>query len=275
MSHTTEPKIGDTVSVLFEGVSIVGMVIGHDKKDGMPIFDYEYDHKYKTASGEIATVKAVKWAWLRQIVKPLPAPEIPVQSSVDNPVRPGPVIYEFGTAPKATALGYILETLTHGDEAMVLAKFQNQDVILVKGASLFGKDTEYEFGVFKRPKNMQAVEMKKQISSDAAAVRYARNSTFLPDARVTGFLTDADIGRFCVGTLHGADQKPGGEFVRFEAVGLDNRNGYELVKTAEGVAYVIVAYADYAKERGISHLQEHMRINADFYADRLKTTWKL
>lgn len=111
------------------------------------------------------------------------------------------------------------------------------------------------------------------MSTTMSAVNYAKSCAFLPDARVAGFLLDADIGDICFGTLHGTDRPFDDMFVRFEAVGLDNRNGYDLVKTADGVAYVIVGYSDHAKDRGVSHLQEHIRVNTDFYDARLLQTW--
>lgn len=105
------------------------------------------------------------------------------------------------------------------------------------------------------------------------AVNYAKSCRFLPDARVAGFLTDADIGHICYGTLHGADRPPEDMFVRFEAVGLDSRGGYDVVKTADGHAYIIVSFAKDAKARGVSMLREHMQINQDFYETRRKDTW--
>lgn len=106
------------------------------------------------------------------------------------------------------------------------------------------------------------------------ALNFARRKAFLPAARVAGFLVNADIGPISWGELHGADQQPGDEFVRFEAVGVDHRNGYELVRTADGAAYVVVTYADHAKVRGLTHLREHIAANPDWYAARVAATWQ-
>lgn|GEM_PF-6229130 len=113
----------------------------------------------------------------------------------------------------------------------------------------------------KLEKIMKALNIK-------AAIEYARQETFLPDARVAGVLVNADIGPVSFGELFGADRPAGQEFVRFEAVGIDNRNGYDIVRTAQGVAYAIVTFAEHAKQRGMSHLKAHIVANPDFYAGR-------
>ena len=67
--------------------------------------------------------------------------------------------------------------------------------------------------------------------SNELSILYAKRTRFSADARVAGVLVNADIGPVCWGELHGADRPPGQEFVRFEAVGVDNRNGWEPLKT--------------------------------------------
>ena len=109
--------------------------------------------------------------------------------------------------------------------------------------------------------------------SNELSILYAKRTRFRADARVAGVLVNADIGPVCWGELHGADRPPGQEFVRFEAVGVDNRNGYNIVKTSDGVAYAIVSFAAHAKERGMSHLKSHIAANPDWYAARLAATW--
>ncbi|TDS73437.1 hypothetical protein [Comamonas sp. JUb58] len=105
------------------------------------------------------------------------------------------------------------------------------------------------------------------------AICFAKRKRFLPDARVTGILINADIGPVCWGELHGADRPAGQEFVRFEAVGVDNRNGYDIVQTADGVAYVIVSFAAHAKARGLTLLKNHIAANRDWYMARFAATW--
>lgn len=112
-----------------------------------------------------------------------------------------------------------------------------------------------------------------QGTAEQQAISFAKRARFLPDARVAGVLVNADIGPVCWGELHGADRPNGQEFVRFEAVGVDNRNGYDIVKTADGVAYAIVSFAAHAKDRGMAHLKSHIAANQGWYAARLATTW--
>lgn len=99
-------------------------------------------------------------------------------------------------------------------------------------------------------------------------IEYVQSFPFAPDARVTGYLIKADIGPTSYGFLYGADLPPGKNFVTFEAIGVDSRGGYEMVRTAAGVAYVIVTYAPHARERGLRHLKEHIGANPDHYAAR-------
>lgn len=99
------------------------------------------------------------------------------------------------------------------------------------------------------------------------SLRYALSQVFAPDTHVLGVLVDADIGPVSYGTLFGNDSvAKDGEFIRFTAVGTDNRNGYSIVKTDAGHAYAIVSYAEHARERGLSHLKAHIQANPAYYA---------
>lgn len=106
-----------------------------------------------------------------------------------------------------------------------------------------------------------------------AAIRYAASEIFLPDARVAGVLVDADIGPISYGKLYGADRPAGQEFIRFQAVGTDHRNGYDIVRSASGKAYAIVTYASHAMDRKMQHLKEHIAANQDWYQSRCGA-WK-
>jgi hypothetical protein len=114
---------------------------------------------------------------------------------------------------------------------------------------------------------------KKQSSAvisltEQRGLDYVRTFPFAPDARVAGFLTQADIGPTSFGQLHGTDLPDGANFVKFEAIGIDSRGGYDIVRSGAGVAYVIVSYAAHARERGLSHLKNHIGANPDHYAAR-------
>lgn len=104
--------------------------------------------------------------------------------------------------------------------------------------------------------------------AEALGVQYVKSFPFAPDARVDGYLTKADIGPTSYGFLHGADLPPGENFVTFEAIGVDSRGGYDIVRSAAGVGYVIVTYASHARERGLGHLKDHIGANPDYYAAR-------
>jgi hypothetical protein len=104
--------------------------------------------------------------------------------------------------------------------------------------------------------------------ADKLGLQYVQSFPFAPDARVAGYLIKADIGPTSYGFLYGADLPPDGNFVTFEAIGVDSRGGYDLVRAAAGVAYVIVTYASHARERGLSHLKDHIGVNPDHYAAR-------
>lgn len=104
----------------------------------------------------------------------------------------------------------------------------------------------------------------------------ARKFRFAPDARINGLLLRADIGPISYGHLHGNDLPVESNFVKFEAIGVDHRGGYDIVRSAAGVAFVIVTYAPHALERRLSLLQEHIGANPDHYAVRsliLGTPW--
>jgi len=104
--------------------------------------------------------------------------------------------------------------------------------------------------------------------ADKLGIQYVQSFPFAPDARVAGYLIKADIGPTSYGFLYGADLPPDGNFVTFEAIGVDARGGYDMVRTAAGVAYVIVTYASHARERGLTHLKDHIGANPDHYAAR-------
>lgn len=100
---------------------------------------------------------------------------------------------------------------------------------------------------------------------------------FAPGVRFAGYLIKADIGPISYGSLHGADLPPDENFVTFEAIGVDARRGYDILRSAAGVAYVIVTYASHARERGLSHLKDHIGANPDHYAARsiiLDNPWR-
>lgn len=104
--------------------------------------------------------------------------------------------------------------------------------------------------------------------ADRLGIQYVTSFPFAPDCRVAGYLIKADIGPTSYGFLYGADLPPDENFVTFEAIGVDSRGGYDLVRSAAGVAYVIVTYASHARERGLSHLKYHIGANPDHYAAR-------
>ncbi|MFC5550281.1 hypothetical protein [Massilia aerilata] len=104
--------------------------------------------------------------------------------------------------------------------------------------------------------------------AEKLGIQYVQSFPFAPDARIAGCLTKADIGPTSYGFLHGADLPPGENFVTFEAIGVDSRGGYEIVRSAAGVAYVIVTYAPHARARGLHHLKDHIGANPDHYAAR-------
>ncbi len=54
---------------------------------------------------------------------------------------------------------------------------------------------------------------------------------------------------------------------------LAQKNGYDLVKTADGHAYVVVSYADHAKDRGMANLKELIGVNPEYFTERLQNTW--
>lgn len=62
------PAIASNVRVrLLDGLVVAGVVTGHGQKDGMPTFDFEYDHR--TPEGQI--LKATNWAWTEQVQRSL------------------------------------------------------------------------------------------------------------------------------------------------------------------------------------------------------------
>jgi hypothetical protein len=93
----------------------------------------------------------------------------------------------------------------------------------------------------------------------------AKRARFLPDAAVVGFLLNADIFSIGFGNIYANDSFTDGEFIRFTSLGTDNRNGWDIVKTTIG-NFVIVTFAEHAKERGLCLLKQHIAINPEYYA---------
>lgn len=102
-------------------------------------------------------------------------------------------------------------------------------------------------------------------------LNYARTFPFPDEVRVAGFLLAADVGPMSYGLLYGRSLGNEQSFVQFDAIGIDHCAGYDIVRTSAGVAYVIAGYAPHALERGMSHLKEHIAVNADWYAARALT----
>lgn len=95
----------------------------------------------------------------------------------------------------------------------------------------------------------------------------ARNVQFDTNARVAGYLLQADVGPVTHGYLFSADLPPAQNFVHLKAMGIDHQKGFDLVRCAPGVAYVIVSYANHARERGLRLLKYHIGANPDYYAN--------
>lgn len=104
--------------------------------------------------------------------------------------------------------------------------------------------------------------------AERISLDHVQSRRFATAARVGGYLLRADIGPNSFGFLYGADLPLGENFVSFEAIGFDSRGGYDLVRSASGLAYVIVTYALHARERGLDHLASHIGANPDHYAAR-------
>lgn len=104
--------------------------------------------------------------------------------------------------------------------------------------------------------------------ADKLGIQYVTSFPFAPNARIAGYLIKADIGPTSYGFLYGADLPLDENFVTFEAIGFDTRDGYDIVRSAAGVAYVIVTYASHARECGLGHLKAHIGANPDYYATR-------
>lgn len=106
------------------------------------------------------------------------------------------------------------------------------------------------------------------------ALKFAMSRRFLPDARIDGFLTEADISTTSYGHVHGSEVFENNAFIRIECVGFDNRNGYDIIRASNGKAYVIVTYLDNETEvRKCKWLREHIRVNPAYYIKRMAQTW--
>lgn len=114
----------------------------------------------------------------------------------------------------------------------------------------------------------ESPDIKQADESTQRAIEYAKSKIFLPDANVCGFLVEADINPISYGRIYGSDRWQESQFIQFAAIGTDNRNGYDIVKTEEGKSYAIVAYAEHAKERGLSSLRNHIAMNKEHYASK-------
>jgi len=101
-------------------------------------------------------------------------------------------------------------------------------------------------------------------------IEFIRTMRFSPDAKVVGVLTNAIIGPRSWGQLFGSDPESE-DGVWFEAVGVDSRNGVDLVRTSDGVSYAIVNHAKTSYDSAeLSALKAHMSQNPDWYAERQK-----
>ncbi|MBK4736055.1 hypothetical protein [Noviherbaspirillum pedocola] len=69
----------------------------------------------------------------------------PTQPAADKAV----VIYGFGEAPRAKALGYTMKEVIHGTPEDIRRKFHGEDVIAVTGAALHGKPHQHEYAIFR------------------------------------------------------------------------------------------------------------------------------
>lgn len=73
-----------------------------------------------------------------------------------------PVIYLFGTAPKAKSLGYKLTRTVDGTPEEVLEMFQGLGVILVEGPIVFGSNIR-EYGVYLSEARADALDLQTVI----------------------------------------------------------------------------------------------------------------
>ena len=98
-----------------------------------------------------------------------------------------------------------------------------------------------------------------------ASIDYASRQHFsIEGVRVVGVLVNADIAAgMCYGDLHHGDRPTGDEFVSFKPLGVDKRNGYNIVVSESGIGHVIVSFADHAKARGMGQLKAHIAYNPE------------
>ena len=102
--------------------------------------------------------------------------------------------------------------------------------------------------------------------AEVIALQGARIAPFPADARVRGFLIQADVSAgTSYGYAYGTDGYEDGQFIQFPTLGAGAVEGYETVVTARG-AFVILSYADYCAARGLSQLQAHIAANPEYYA---------
>ena len=91
------------------------------------------------------------------------------------------------------------------------------------------------------------------------AIEYAKTLPFMVEAKVRGFLLQADIGPICYGYVYGCAIYPEGTFIRFAANGTDDQQGFNLVRSIYGGAFVIISFASHALEAGLSRLERFGR----------------
>jgi hypothetical protein len=111
----------------------------------------------------------------------------------------------------------------------------------------------------------------RSVDLELAALAAVRKIAFPPDTRVVGYLAQADIGPVSYGQALTSEGVPVQHSVKLDAIGVDHRCGYDLVRTSQGAAYVILSFAPHAAERGMDHLRDHIAANPDYYAARSLT----
>jgi hypothetical protein len=112
--------------------------------------------------------------------------------------------------------------------------------------------------------------------ADELGIQYVQSFPFAHEARVAGCLIKAEIGPISHGYLYGTELENDERFVTFEPIGFDTSGGYDIVRSATSVAYVIVTYASHARDRGMNDLKDHIETHPDSYAVRaliLRNPW--
>ena len=60
-------------------------------------------------------------------------------------------IFDYGDAPVAKKMGYKLTKVIYGNEKNFLEVYADMDVILVRGAYIYGSNEEFEFSLMTKP----------------------------------------------------------------------------------------------------------------------------